>query len=223
MQAIIFLFIQKDKTMKTIKYIITAIVILSTCMGGFSNLKAQENILFAETYKRSEITSLLEKDDRFFTILNSSETDPERAKLGSCPEADAKEAWKYLNSNTFRNQLPEDLHFAWGWDTGDGTFILYALRETQETAPGKKDLSSVNIEKSKRTNSYNLLMSLSEEGAKSWARMTRENVGRNIAIVIEGKVVAAPVVNSEIKQGKCMISGNFSKEEITEMKALLEK
>ena len=43
MQAIIFLFIQKDKTMKTIKYIITALVILSTTMGGFSNLIAQGN------------------------------------------------------------------------------------------------------------------------------------------------------------------------------------
>lgn len=208
--------------MKTIKYIITALVILATCMGSFSNLKAQENILFAETYKRSEITSLLEKDDRFFTILNSSETEPERARLGSCPEADAKEAWKYLNSNTFRNQLPEDLRFAWGWNTDNGNYILYALRETQETAPGKKDLSSVSMDKSKRTDSYNLLISLSEEGAASWARMTRENIGRNIAIVIEGKVVAAPVVKSEIKQGKCMISGDFSKEEATEMKALLE-
>lgn len=208
--------------MKTIKYIITALVILSTTMGGFSNLKAQENILFAETYKRSEITSLLEKDDRFFALLNSSETEPERARLGNCTETDAKEAWKYLNSKEFRSHFPEDLRFAWGWNTSDGTLILYALRETPETAPGKKDLSSINIEKSKRTNSYSLLISMSEEGAENWARMTRENIGRNIAIVIEGKVVAAPVVKSEIKHGKCMISGDFSKEEVTEMKALLE-
>ena len=53
--------------------------------------------------------------------------------------------------------------------------------------------------------------------------MTRENIDRNIAILIEGKVVAAPVVKAEIRQGKCMISGNFSKEESTHMKALLEK
>lgn len=209
-------------TMRTIKYIITALVILSTTMGSFSNLTAQEN-LFAETYKRSEITSQLEKDDRFFILLNCSETDPERARLGNCSGADSKEVWQYLHSKEFRSHLPEDLRFAWGWETNDDSFILYALREAQGTVPDKKDLRSVNIEKSKRTDSFSLLISLSEEGAESWARMTRENIGRNIAILIDGKVVAAPVVQSEIKHGKCMISGNFSKEEISHMKNLLEQ
>ncbi len=209
--------------MKTIKYIITALVILSTTMGSLSNLLAQDELLFAETYKRSEVTSLLDKDDRFFTLLASSETDPERARLGNCSEADSKEVWKYLHSKALRSRLPEDLRFVWGWKTGDDRLILYALREAQGAVPGKKDLSSINIEKSKRTDSYDLLISMSEEGAENWARMTRENVGRNIAIIIEGKVVAAPVVRSEIKHGKCMISGNFSKEEISHMKKLLEQ
>jgi len=53
--------------------------------------------------------------------------------------------------------------------------------------------------------------------------MTRENIGKNIAIVIDGKVVAAPVVQAEIKEGKCMISGNFSKGDASKMKALLEQ
>ena len=209
--------------MLTIKYISIALIILSTTMGSVSNLMAQDDILFAETYKRSEITALFENDDRFFELLNSSETDPERTRLGSCAEADAEELWAYLHSKEIENQFPEDLHFAWGWSCEEGIKTLYALREIRKDAPGKKDLSSVKIEKSKRTESYNLLISLSEEGAESWARMTRENVGRNIAIVIEDKVVAAPLVRSEIKQGKCMISGNYTKEEIGQMKDLLEK
>ena len=55
-----------------------------------------------------------------------------------------------------------------------------------------------------------------------WARMTKENVGRNIAIVLDGKVVTAPNVRQEITQGKCMISGDFNKTEASEMKAMLE-
>lgn len=209
--------------MLTIKYISITLIILSTTMGSVTKLMAQDDILFAETYKRSEITALLENDDRFFELLNSSETNPERARLGNCAEADTKELWAYLHSKEIESQFPEDLSFAWGWSSEEGIKTLYALRKIRKDAPGKKDLSSVKIEKSKRTESYGLLISLSEEGAESWARMTRENVGRNIAIVIEDRVVAAPLVRSEIKQGKCMISGNYTKEEMGQMKALLKK
>jgi SecD/SecF fusion protein len=209
--------------MKTIKYIITAIVILSMCMGSFSNLRAQEAIQFMETYKRSEITSRLDKDDHLFELLNSSDTDPEGAKLGTCVDADSEELWDYLHSKEFGSHFPEDLHFVWGWSSEESSLTLYALRETPGNAPGKMDLQSVSVQESARRGSYSLLISFSKKGAESWARMTRENIGKNIAIVIEGKVVTAPVVQSEIKQGKCLISGNYTKEEMAEMKALLEK
>lgn len=209
--------------MKTIKYIITAIVILSMSMGSFSNLRAQETIQFIEVYKRSEITSLLDKDDHLFQLLKSSDTHPDGAVLGSCSEADTKELWTLLHSKELESRFSKDICFAWGWKRDEDSRTLYALKQTAENTPEKMDLKSVSIQKSTRKGSYSLLISFSEKGAKSWARLTRENIGRNIAIVIDGKVVTAPLVQSEIKQGKCLISGNYTKEELAEMKALLEK
>jgi SecD/SecF fusion protein len=55
-----------------------------------------------------------------------------------------------------------------------------------------------------------------------WASLTRDNVGRNIAILFDGKVFGAPRVMEEIKNGECMISGNFTESELNRLKAALE-
>lgn len=208
--------------MKTIKYIILAVIILSTTMGSFSNLLAQENTLFAECYKRGELTAMLEKDDLFFSLLTSPDSDPEMARLGYCSEADMEKLWEHLHSKKIAKRFPEDLFFAWGWSPENGASTLYALKKSGEDVPGKSDLRSLSVQKSNSTTSYDLLISFSEEGAEKWAAMTKKNVGRNIAIIIEGKVVAAPSVREEIKFGKCMISGSYTKEEMNKMKTLLE-
>lgn len=211
----------KITTMKTIKYIIITIVILSMTLGSFSNLSGQENILFAETYNQSEVTSSLEKNDLFFTLVSSDDAD--KTSLGTCLDADINKLWKHLNSNKTRKHFPEDLFFAWGWNSENGSATLYALKRSSEEVPGKDDLQSLSVEKSNRTASYDLLISLSDEGAEKWASMTKNNVGSSIAIIVDDRVVAAPMVREEIKFGKCKISGSYTKEEMTEIKVLLEK
>ena len=67
-----------------------------------------------------------------------------------------------------------------------------------------------------------LLFSFSGSGVEKWASMTGLNKGRDIAILFNGKVISAPRVQEEIKDGKCAISGKFSESEIKELKAILE-
>ncbi len=52
--------------------------------------------------------------------------------------------------------------------------------------------------------------------------MTRLNKGKDIAILFNGTVLAAPRVQEEIKNGKCMISGQFTESEIKQLKTVLE-
>jgi len=101
---------------------------------------------------------------------------------------------------------------------------LYALKEPYKaaTGPDQSDIQDVAIKKNDQEGTYNLLISFSEEGAEEWATLTSKNVGRNIAIVIDGDVYAAPVVREKIEQGKCVISGNFSKNEVSRLKEKLE-
>lgn len=208
--------------MKTIKYIVIGMVIFSMTLGSFSNMMGQDAIHFSETYKSKEVLSLLDQGDEYFTVLSQDQVNPEGSLLGSCAESDSEELWKYLHSMEVQSRLPKDLRFAWGWKSETGKSLLFALRESQKVAPEQKDLNSVSMQESKRKGNYDLLLTFSKEGADNWARMTKENVGRNIAIVMNGKVLAAPLVQMEITGGKCMISGDFSETEASEMKALLE-
>ncbi len=186
-------------------------------------MTGQETVVFSETYKTREITGMLDPEERFYQLLDTGLADPEGAMLGGCKDSDAAILWDHIHSEAFLKQLPEDIRFAWGRDSGSDTRMLFALRLSNERlAPGKKEIQAVTMKKGVREGSYDLLITFTDEGALRWARMTRENLGRNIAIVINGKVVTAPKVMAEIRQGKCRISGDLSKDEAGRIKQLLE-
>ena len=64
---------------------------------------------------------------------------------------------------------------------------------------------------------------LTPEGKKQFAKVTRENIGRRLAIIIDGKVISAPNIRSEIPNGHGQISGNFTVQEATRLAAILSK
>ncbi|GAA5033204.1 protein translocase subunit SecDF [Marivirga lumbricoides] len=65
-------------------------------------------------------------------------------------------------------------------------------------------------------------MSMDAEGARKWSKITRENIGNRIAIVLDNYVYSAPVVNSEIPNGKSIIEGNFTMEEAKDLANILK-
>ena len=60
---------------------------------------------------------------------------------------------------------------------------------------------------------YQVSMTMNAEGAREWARLTKENIKRSIAIVLDGMVYSAPTVQSEITGGQSQITGNFTQDE----------
>jgi RNA polymerase sigma factor (sigma-70 family) len=64
---------------------------------------------------------------------------------------------------------------------------------------------------------------LTPKGKKQFAKATRENIGRRLAIIIDGKVVSAPVIRAEIPGGKGIISGSFTGQEATNIAAMISK
>ena len=65
-------------------------------------------------------------------------------------------------------------------------------------------------------------MTMNAEGANIWARLTKDNVGKQIAIVLDGLVYSYPTVQSEITGGSSQISGNFTVEEATDLTNVLK-
>jgi preprotein translocase subunit SecD len=69
---------------------------------------------------------------------------------------------------------------------------------------------------------YDILIKLTPESADTFRKITRDNVGRRLAIVTDGVVLAAPIIRSEIPGGQAMISGDFDRLKSLQMAALLE-
>jgi SecD/SecF fusion protein len=203
--------------MKTIKYILLAIILISLSIRSFSQEQAGE-LLFLEAYTLGELSAKLAPDDPFFGLIQTEDRSTESAKLGCCPESEVSQTWAYLNSPEFKKELPVDLRFAWGAEEVEKGKYLYALKEsgTGYTGPGKGDIKEIEIKDGL------LFISFSKDGARKWTELTRKSVGHPMAIVINDLVYSAPMVREVITGGKCAISGTFSSGELAELKLALE-
>jgi len=216
--------------MKTIKYIILGVILSSLIFSSFSfspsrkNLAQAETVIFCETYTQEELVSRLSPDDSFFKWIHMQETDPGSSKIGTCTEADFKFLWNYIQGEAFRSIVPEDLIIAAGIEVEDHMVPLYAIRKSTAKAafPSKQDLAEVSIRKDGHEENYALFLNFSESGTKQWASLTRSSIGRDMAILFNGTVLAAPRVHEEIKNGKCMISGKFTESEARQLKSILD-
>jgi SecD/SecF fusion protein len=111
-----------------------------------------------------------------------------------------------------------------GQDKGREVTQLHALRSTRDGQPSMsgKYITNANMAFSQLGNQAEVHFSMNAEGAKRWANLTRENVGRQIAIVMDGLVVSSPRVNSEITGGSSTIEGNFTQVEATDLANVLK-
>ena len=66
------------------------------------------------------------------------------------------------------------------------------------------------------------MIELSDEGAKIFSKMTAENINKNLTIVLDGEAYSSPKIMSKIDGGKCVISGNFTKDEAKDLAALIQ-
>ncbi len=132
-----------------------------------------------------------------------------------------------LSRPQIRQLFPSDLEFAWHFqEQGEETpfLYLYALKATRNGQPAMdgKFITNANPDNNPYTGEFEVSMSMNAEGAKKWANLTRENVGKAIAIVMDGVVYSAPNVNEEIKGGASSISGNFTQNEATDLANILK-
>ena len=207
--------------MKTLKYIALGVILTSLVFSSFTQA---ETVTFCETYTQQEVISKLDQDDQFFTWFQLEDTDPESSRIGKCHQDNLEDLWNYVQSEAFRAKVQEDLIIVEGAEARDQMISLYAIKKSalNDEFPSGQDLEEVSVSLGDDDENYMLLFSFSESGVEKWASMTRLNKERDIAILFNGKVVSAPRVREEIKDGKCSISGKFTESEIKELKAILE-
>lgn len=124
-----------------------------------------------------------------------------------------------------REVMPRDLVLFWGSkeiSEGSNLYELYALkgsRRGNEPALAGDVVTDAKSEIDNRQGRQEpvVSMSMNPEGTKEWARLTKENVGRPIAIVLDDVVYSAPNVINEIPNGTSQITGNFTVDEATDL------
>lgn len=132
---------------------------------------------------------------------------------------------KAIYSEMAKQVLPSDVKLLWGAKPADGLnskniYELYALKVTNSNgrAPLEGDvITDAKDEFEQISGRPSVSMSMNSEGARRWAALTKANVGKAIAIVLDGVVYSAPRVNGEISGGNSQITGNFTIEDTKDL------
>ncbi|WP_289118385.1 protein translocase subunit SecD, partial [uncultured Bacteroides sp.] len=142
---------------------------------------------------------------------------------------DTAEINKYLSMPEIQAEMPKDLRLKWGvspyeYDPKAQTFELYAIRSTERN--GKAPLEGdVVVNAKDEYDHYGkpaVSMSMNTDGARRWAQLTKQNINRSIAIVLDGYVYSAPNVNNEITGGNSQITGHFTPEQAKDLANVLK-
>ena len=149
------------------------------------------------------------------------------AAIGAAYKADIAAVNEYLSRPEVRELFPADILFKWGVkgdDHIDGRFYLYAIKVT--TPDGKAPLDGSVVTEAtgqyaQRGATAEVSMTMNAEGTQEWARLTGENIGKCIAIVLDGYVYSAPRVNTKIDKGQSQITGDFTMQEATDLANVL--
>ena len=135
----------------------------------------------------------------------------------------------YLAMPEIQAELPKDLRLKWGvaaasFDPRKQTYELYAIRSTERNgrAPLEGDVIVDAKDDFDQYGKPSVSMSMNTDGSRRWAQLTKQNIGKSIAIVLDGYVYSAPNVQTEITGGNSQITGHFTPEEAKDLANVLK-
>ena len=148
--------------------------------------------------------------------------------IGRAMSFDTAAVNRYMQLPQVKALLPRDIKLFWGVKSADpaGTvYDLYAIKAN--TRDGKAPLDGGVVTEAREEYSQHgaaaeVSMVMNATGARTWARMTADNIGRSIAIVLDGYVYSAPLVNDEIEGGRSSITGQFTIQEAKDLANVLK-
>lgn len=167
------------------------------------------------------------KENPLFAVLQPSIDQAGQAMrgpvVGIAHYSDTVAVNKYLGMKQVHELMPRDLQFRWtvkAFDEAGYYYQLVAIKVTNRDGRAPLEGSAVTDARADFSQSSvyaNVSMTMNAEGAKTWARLTKENIGKSIAIALDGYIYSFPTVQTEITGGNSSITGNFSVEEAKDL------
>lgn len=192
--------------------------------------KTAESVLESEIATQNANAELenYKKANPLFSVLQPSNSQ-RGACIGYANAADTARVNALLKST--RELFPIEFRPMWSVKPvsgigADNIFELVAIKASTHDGKAPLDGDVVTDARvsydSQRGGNPTVSMSMNAEGANIWAKLTKDNIGKQIAIVLDGTVYSYPVVNTEITGGNSEISGNFDIEEATDLTNVLK-
>ena len=179
----------------------------------------------ATTEESVEGTSRFSREQNpLFALLDPSYSGG--AIVGAAAAADMPAINEYLARPEIQNLFPADLQLKWGIKGEEmfgGRFALYALRSVDgKPAMDGAAVSTAQSQYSDRSANAEVNLIMNSNGASQWAQLTGQNIGKPIAIVLDGYVYSAPNVINKIEGGSSRITGNFTIQEADDLANVLK-
>ena len=160
-----------------------------------------------------------------FGVLLQDVVSPQNCVIGIAQARDTAAVNRMLQSEIARDILPADLRTYWGVKASDmikgDYYELYALKATDGKAAMAGDMVEGARDDYDEFHRPCVSMTMNTEGAREWAVLTRNNIKRCVAIVLDGYVYSAPTVQNEISGGVSSITGNFTTEDTKDLANVL--
>ena len=184
----------------------------------------------AQNQDQSAEIEAYKKQNPLFAVLSPSNFKG-NACIGFASAVDTALVNRYLAMPQVVSIFPAEFKPMWSvhpseYVQGNNIYELVAIKSTSRDGKAKLDGGSITDARVVYENGSNgepsVSMSMNAEGANIWARMTGDNVGKQIAIVLDGMVYSYPNVQNAITGGNSSITGHFSQEEATDLVNVLK-
>ncbi len=202
-----------------------------------ADTSSEENSLLAEMESETDTTGVdnladFQNQYPLFALLNPSTAQDGQLfpgpAVGIAHSKDTAAVDAYLRMPQVRSLFPRDMKFEWTAKSVDEAGLYYRLIALKVTTrDGNPPLDGDVITDARQDfdqmgSNPEVSMQMNAEGSKIWQRMTKENVGKSIAIVLDGYVRSFPRVNGEIAGGRSSITGLESIEEAKDLANVLK-
>jgi SecD/SecF fusion protein len=209
----------------------TSAVASKSALAGLANTATEESTDTTAQEKTEKSFEEFQAENPLFALLRPYADEnnmliPQGSSCGIALIKDTAKINTYLSKPEVRAALPTNIKFLWsykGIGANEEAVILHAIRTARD---GKAALEGDKITDARRDIAQNGLvevsMTMNGEGAKIWRNLTKANIGKSVAIVLDDIIYSSPVVQSEIPNGRSSISGSFTNEEAADLANILK-
>ena len=201
--------------------------VADTLKVAADSVKASSNDLAAKLAKKdngadAKAVEQAKKQNPLFSIFQPTQGNS-LAVVGYANARDTADVNKIIYSDLARQILPAELKLRWGakaedfggQNTKGDIFELYALKITEPS--GRAPLEGDVITNGKDDFDQMGQMQMNSDGARRWSQITKQNIGKAVAIVLDDAVYSAPRILTQIDGGNSQITGNFTIEDTKDL------